>query len=101
MLFGPLVYSAPAWTGGPHNVEVFTTRVHPVTGAAQDQLRAAVVTTYAVDGLARFQSALSEGLPTDPEAAKVEAIQRFQKLDDAGLAPAKTAAVGLAQVAQL
>jgi integrating conjugative element protein (TIGR03757 family) len=100
-LFVPLGAGLPpVWAGEALSVEVFTTSVRPVTGAAHDRLRAAVVTTYAVDGLDRFQSALSEGLSADPENAKVEALRRVQQLDDTRMAPAKNAAIGLAKAVQ-
>ena len=78
-LFGPLVFSAPVWAGDVLSVEVFTEGERPVDGADQDRLRAATVTTCAVDGLQRFESLLSEGLPTYAEAAKVDALERFQQ----------------------
>jgi integrating conjugative element protein (TIGR03757 family) len=99
-LLGPLVFGVPVWADGTFGVEVFTTSERPVTGADHDRLRAAVVTTYAVDGLDRFQSALSEGLPADPENAKTEALRRVQQLDDTRMAPAKNAAIGLAKAIQ-
>ena len=99
-LFGPLVFSALVVAGNALSIEVFTTSDHLVTDADQERLRAAVVTIYAVDGLGRFQSKLSEGLPDDPEAAKVAALHRVQQLDNAHMAPAKNAAIGLAKAVQ-
>jgi len=99
-LFGPLVFSAPVWTGETLSIEVFTTSERTVIGTDHERLRTATVTTYAVDGLERFESGLSEGLPTDPEAAKAEALRRIQQLDDARMAPAKNAAIGLAKAVQ-
>jgi integrating conjugative element protein (TIGR03757 family) len=99
-LLGPLVFGVPVWADGMFSIEVFTTSERPVTGADHDRLWAAVVTTYAVDGLDRFQSALSEGLPADHKVAKVEALRRVQQLDDTRMAPAKNAAIGLAKAIQ-
>ena len=100
MLLGPLVFGVPVWADGMLSVEVFTTSERPVRVADHDRLRAAVVTTYAVDGFDRFQSALSEGLPGDHKAAKAEALHRVQQLDDTHMAPAKNAAIGLAKAIQ-
>ena len=99
-LFGPLVFGVPVWADDALVIEVFTTSEQRVVGAEHERLRTATVTTYAVDGLERFESELSEGLPADPEAAKAEALRRIQRLDDARMAPAKNAAVGLAKAAQ-
>ena len=99
-LFGPLVFGVPVWADGALSVEVFTASERPITGVEDERLRTATVTTYAVDGLERFESGLSEGLPQDPEAAKTEALRRIQQLDDARMAPAKNAAIGLAKAVQ-
>lgn len=99
-LFVLLGAALPVWAGGVLSVEVFTTGERPVTGTDHGQLRTATLTTYTIDGLERFQSALSEGLPQDPEAAKAEALRRVQQLDDTRMAQAKAAAVGLAKAIQ-
>lgn len=99
-LFGPLAFSAPVWAGDALVIEVFTTSEQRVVGAEHERLKTATITIYAVDGLVRFEAGLSEGLPTDPEAAKAEALRRIQRLDDARMAPAKNAAVGLAKAVQ-
>ena len=99
-LFGPLVFSAPVRAGDALVIEVFTTSEQPVVGAEHERLRTATMTTYAVDGLERFESGLSEGLPADPEVAKAAALRRIQHLDDARMAPAKNAAFGLAKAVQ-
>ena len=56
--------------------------------------------TLGVDGLERFESRLSEGLPADTKAARAEALRRVQQLDDTRMAPAKNAAIGLAKAVQ-
>lgn len=99
-LFGPLAFSAPVWASDALVIEAFTTSEQPVVGAEHERLRTATITTYAVDGLERFESGLSEGLPADPEAAKAAALRRIQHLDDARMAPAKNAAFGLAKAVQ-
>ncbi|MDN5869193.1 MAG: TIGR03757 family integrating conjugative element protein [Nitrococcus sp.] len=99
-LFGPLVFGVPVWAGEALKVEVFTAGERPIIGADQQRLRSVIVTKYTVDGLKRFEAGLSEGLPADPEAAKAEALHRIEQLDDARMAPAKNAAIGLAKAVQ-
>ncbi len=99
-LFGPLALSAPAWAGDALIIEVLSTNEQPVVGAEHKRLRTATITSYAVDGLERFESGLSESLPADPDAARAEALRRIQHLDDARMAPAKNAAFGLAKAVQ-
>jgi integrating conjugative element protein (TIGR03757 family) len=98
--FGPLVHSLPVWAGDVPSMVVFTTGERPVNGADHEQLRTTTLTIYSVDGLDRFHSALSEGLPADPEAAKTAALRRIQRLDETQVAPAKNAAIGLAKAIQ-
>lgn len=90
----------PVWAGGVLSVEVFTTSERSFNGVDHERLGSATATTYVVDALKHLEMALSEGLPTDSEIAKVEAFQRFQRLDDDGTAPAKNAAIGLAKAIQ-
>jgi len=99
-LFGPLAFSAPVWAGDILVIEAFTTSERPVVGAEHERLRTATITIYAVDGLERFESGLSEGLPTDPDAAKAEALRRIQHLDEVRMVRAKNAAFGLAKAVQ-
>lgn len=99
-LFGPLAFSVPVLASDALVIEVFTTGEQPVVGAEHERLRTATVTIYAVDGLKRFESGLSEGLPADPDAAKAQALRRIQLLDDARMVPAKNAAFGLAKAVQ-
>ena len=99
-LAGFLLFAAPAWAGNKLSIEVFTASGRPVIGAGHERLQNAIVTTYAVDGLERFESGLSDGLPTDPEAAKAEALRRIQHLDDARIASARSTAAGLAKAVQ-
>lgn len=99
-LVGPLAFSVPVWSGDVLVIEIFTTSERSIIGAEHDRLRTATITTYAVDGLERFESGLSEGLPGGPEVAKAEALRRIQRLDDARMVPAKNAAFGLAKAVQ-
>jgi len=99
-LFGPLALNAPVWAGDALVIEAFATSEQPIVGGEHERLRTATVTIYVVDGLERFESGLSEGLPADPDAAKAEALLRIQHLDDARIAPAKNAAYGLAKAVQ-
>lgn len=100
LFLGPLAISAPVWASDALVIEVFTTSEQPVVGAEHERLRTATITSYAVDGLERFESVLSEGLPADPDAARPEALRRIQHLDDARMVPAKNAAFGLAKAVQ-
>jgi len=90
----------PVRAGEMLGAEVFTTSERPVTGAGDERLQTATLMTYHVDGLERFDSRLSEGLPADPKAAKAEALRRVQQLDDARMTLAKNAAIGLAKAVQ-
>ena len=99
-LFGPLVFGVPVWAGETPSVEVFSASEGPITSVEDERIRSVSITTYTVDGLERFESGLSEGLPQDPEAAKAEALRRVQQLDDTRMAPAKNSAIGLAKAVQ-
>ena len=100
MLLGPLVFGVPVWAGDVLSIEVLTTSERAVSGADHERLRTAAVAIYAINGLERFESGLSEDLPTDPKAAKAEALRRVQQLDDARMVQAENAAVGLAKAVQ-
>ncbi len=99
-LFGPLAFSAPAEASDALVIEAFATSEQPIVGAEHERLRTATITIYAVDGLERFESELSEGLPADPDTAKAAALRRIQHLDDARMVSAKNAAYGLAKAVQ-
>jgi len=100
VLFGALLLSGTVQATVPLSIEAFTAGKSQITGVEDERLRVTTVTTYTVDGLERFESGLSEGLPQDPEAAKAEALRRVQQLDDPRMAPAKNAAIGLAKAIQ-
>ena len=100
MLFGPLLFSAALQAGEPLTLEVFTTAEFPISGHEDRRLLGATVTVYAVDGLEQFESALSQDLPADAEAAKAEALRRVGEVSDVRMAPAKDAAIGLAKAVQ-
>lgn len=57
-------------------------------------------TVYTVDRIDRLQSALSEGLPAEPEAAKQDALQRFQRMDAQLSSELENAAKGLVHAMQ-
>lgn len=99
-LFGPLLLSGVLQAGERLSLEVFTSGEFPVGGQDDRRLQGASVTVYAVDGLEQFDLALSQNLPTDADAAKAEALRRIGELDDARIAPAKDAAIGLAKAVQ-
>ena len=97
--------SSPVGTGAvlaaeSLSVEVFTVAGYPISGRGSAELEAATVAVYSVEGLAALESALSENLPTDSEAAKAEALRRIGGLNDAQVAQAKDAAMGLTQAVQ-
>ena len=100
VLLSSLVFGAAVMAGEPGCVEVFTTAGFPVRGTDDGRLQSASVTVYAVDGLAAFESAVSEDLPPDADAAKAEALRRIGGLNDVRVAPAKHAALGLARAVQ-
>ena len=99
-LLGPSLLSGPVGAGDALTSEVLTKSEHPVAGTDHERLRGGTLTIYAVDGLDRFESTLSDDLPADPETAEVEALGRIQEIGDAHMAPAKNAAVGLAKAVQ-
>ena len=99
-LFGPLLFSAALQAADPLTIEVFTTADLPVTGQDDRRLQGATVTVYALDGLEQLESALSQDLPADAEAAKAEALRRVGELSDARIAPARDAVIGLAKALQ-
>lgn len=99
-LFGPLLFSGVLQAGERLSLEVFTAAEFPVSGQDDRRMQGATVTVYAIDGLEQFDLALSQNLPTDADAAKAEALRRIGELDDARMAPAKDAAIGLAKAVQ-
>lgn len=99
-LFGPLVFSNALRAGDALSLEVFTMATLPISGQDDRRLHGASVTVYAVDGLARFETLLSEDLPSEADAAKAEAIRRIGELNEARMASAKEAATGLAKAVQ-
>lgn len=99
-LFGPLLFSAALQAGEPLTLEVFAAAEFPVSSRDDRRLQGATVTIYAIDGLEQFESTLSQNLPADADAAKAEALRRIGELDDARMAPAKDAAMGLAKAVQ-
>jgi integrating conjugative element protein (TIGR03757 family) len=99
-LFVPLTFGGSVWAGNTVDLDVFTKTERSTTGEEDERLRTAAVKTYAVDGLNRFESALSGGLPADRESAKVEALHRIHQLDAARIEPAKNAVIGLAKAMQ-
>ena len=100
VLLSPLVFSAAVMAGESRRVEVFTAAGFPVRGTDDGRLQGATVTVYAVDGLAAFESTLSEDLPAEADAAQAEALRRIGGLNEAHIAPVKHAALGLARAVQ-
>ncbi len=75
-------------------IEVFTDSMNPVASSAN------AITVYHVDRIDRLQQALSKDLPTDPEAAKQTALQRFQRMDRQLSTELENAANGLLKAMQ-
>lgn len=96
-LVGSVVLGVPVSADETLNIEIFTTSMRPVANAGGAALDSANVTTYTIDGLARFEAMLSEGLGADPEVAKAEAVRRLEQVNESRMAPAKNAAMGLAK----
>ncbi|MCA9233743.1 MAG: TIGR03757 family integrating conjugative element protein, partial [Planctomycetales bacterium] len=82
----------------PLSIAVFTTTEFQVS--SNSDLQGARVTVYFVDGLERFETALSQDLPIQAEAAKAEAFRRIDGLNEAGIGPPKNAVMGLAKAVQ-
>ena len=97
VLLSPPVFGAAVMAGESLGVEVFTTAGFPVHGTDDGRLQGVSVTVYAVDGLAAFESTLSEDLPAEADAAQAEALRRIGALKNDAMAPAKDAALGLAR----
>ena len=100
VLSSPLVFGATVVAGEPRRVEVFTAAGFSVRGTDDGRLQGASVTVYAVDGLAAFESVLSDDLPPEADAAQAEALRRIGALKNDTMAPAKDAALGLARAVQ-
>jgi integrating conjugative element protein (TIGR03757 family) len=96
VIIGLLVVSNPLLASEPGRVDVFTVRERPIRGADHFRLKSAVVQIVEIDDLQRFEAALSNGLPGDPDAAKAEALRRIGALNEAQNATAQNAANGLA-----
>ena len=93
--FSGVVISDVATAGDEfHLVEVFTDSQTPVLNNGPS------TTVYIVDRIDRLQQALSEGLPAEPEAAKQDALQRFQRMDAQLSSELENAAKGLVQAMQ-
>jgi len=99
-LFGPPLHSGAVQVAEPLSIEAFTTPEFPISGKGDRRLLGETVTVHLVDGLEQFESALSEGLPNDAEAAKAEALRRIGELNETGIAPPKNAAIGLAKAVE-
>lgn len=99
-LFGPLLFSAAVQAGEPPSLEVYIAEGYPISRRDDHRLQGATVTVHAVDALEEFESALSQNLPANADAAKAEALRRIGKLNDARTASAKDGALGLANAVQ-
>ena len=81
-------------------VEVFTTGAHPITACYRETAQPAQppdCLIYRIDGIERFQTEWSQGLPKNPEQAKQVVLSRLQSLNPKGAQPLENAARGLVQ----
>lgn len=95
--------AALLWSGSARAAEAMHLQVFAATEDRVDSRTPppeATVTVYRIDGLAELESVLSEALPIDVEAAQAEAARRIGRLDDARMAAARDAAMGLAKARQ-
>ena len=92
---------AHAQAGRLHLVEVFTTSDRPVAHKQASVLKPGFpeIRIYMLDRLHQLEVHLSEGLPTDPELAHQQALDRLQKIHETDRARLQQAAVGLARAA--
>jgi len=104
LLAGSVVQADQNGVGHPHIVEVFTTTESPVTSEAvldtKLGYREIEFHVYALDGIQRIETKLSQGLTADPEQSKRVVLQRFQQLHDDDRAQLQRAAMGLAKAMQ-
>ena len=104
LLAGSVVQADQKGVGHPRLVEVFTTTESPVTSEAvldtKPGYREIEFHVYALDGIQRIETKLSQGLTADPEQSKRVVVQRFQQLHDDDRAQMQRAAMGLAKAAQ-
>ena len=93
-----------AQTAAPLQIEVFTTAQRPVPASHRDDVAAGHAPVdlqiYRIDGIARAESRLSDGLASDPQQARPEATRRIQALGGEEMAAIQRAALGLAKMVQ-
>lgn len=82
-----------------HLVEIFTAVSHPIQEFRRPVPGLSKVHVYRIDRLHRLESRLSEDLPSDPELARQQALDRLQKIPETDRARLQQAAVGLARAA--
>ncbi len=98
-VFSPHIAHAEA--GRLHLVEVFTTSDRPVARHQASVFKPGVpkIRIYMLDRLHQLEVHLSEDLPTDPELARQQALDRLQEIHETDRARLRQAAVGLARAA--
>ena len=77
-------------------VEGFTASDLPIV----TDLKAERVEVYEMDGIERFEAALSRGLPANADAAKGRALARIGQLSEGQMQRAQHAALGLSKAVQ-
>ncbi|MCP4129125.1 MAG: TIGR03757 family integrating conjugative element protein [Gammaproteobacteria bacterium] len=85
-------------------VEVFTTADQEAQWPSEANNKAARqnldLHIYKLDSIQRFETQLSNNLPTDPNQSKQIALQHIQQLDEQTTAAIQNAAIGLAKAMQ-
>ncbi len=101
LMLGEVAWAA-SHGGGPVRIEAFTVHDLPIQGVrgADSPSASMTVEVYALDGIERFETKLSEQLPTDSNAARRAALKRVSQVDAVRIEEAQRAAIGLVRAAE-
>ncbi len=101
LIFGEVAWAVPQ-DGGPVRVEVFTAQDLQMQAVRPGDASSAkmMIEVYEIGGIERFETTLSERLPTDPNAARRAALKRVGQVDAVRIEEAQRAAVGLVRAAE-
>jgi integrating conjugative element protein (TIGR03757 family) len=85
----------------PIRIEVFTASDRPIRPPASDDIASLqLIELYEIDGIARLEAELSDGLAADPETARRLVQERFGQIDGPRLDVARRSAAGLISAAE-
>lgn len=85
----------------PVRIEVFTSGDLPIQPPTSDGvLLPTQIEVYEIDGIASLESALSKGLPADPDGAQRLVRKRLGQVDRSQLDAARQSAAGLLNAAE-